>query len=133
MSINKTSMVINKNLIFIASFLAMLLLPASFAFAEGQPWFTEPIVNNEALLSPGDNAYCNKGFMVENMGKENAEVQVILGNGESYYDDLLLPSEKLAYSLTPGGPFVTEDGRGTHIDDARIVNIGNEALKVHCK
>ncbi len=132
MRIKENSMTTNKDLILIVSVLAMLLVPASFVFAGDEPWFTNPIKNNEAILSPGDNAYCNKSFMVENMGKENAEVQVIMGNGDTYHDNVLSPNEKLGYSLTPGGPFATV-GEGVQIDDARIVNIGNENLKVHCK
>lgn len=128
----KNIMTANKNLILIVSFFAVALLSAGFAYAESEPWFTNPIKNNEAILSPGDNAYCNKGFMVENMGKEDGEVQVIMGNGDTYHDNVLSPNEKLAYSLTPGGPFATV-GEGVQIDDARIVNIGNENLKVHCK
>ena len=133
MRINKNSMKINKNVIYIVSFFALLLLPASPTFADSAPWFSEQIQNNEALLSPGSNTYCSKSFMVENMGKENAEVQIIMGNGDNYYDDTLPPNEKLAYSLTPGSPFGTDSGKGVQIDDARIVNIGNETLKVHCK
>ena len=67
------------------------------------------------------------------MGKENAEIQVIMGNGDNYYNDPLLPNEKLAYSLAPGSPFATDSGKGVQIDDARIVNTGNETVKVHCK
>lgn len=133
MRINKNTKAINKNLIYIVSFFAMLLLPVNFTFADSAPWFTEQIQNNEALLSPGSSAYCNKNFMVENMGKENAEVEVVMGNGDNYYHDNLLPNGKLAYSLTPGAPFATDNGKGVQIDDARIVNTGSEALKVHCK
>ena len=122
---------INKSFIFVVSILAVLFLPVSFAFAD-TPWFSQELKNNEAILSPGDNAYCNKSFMVENMGKESAEVQVIMGNGDTYHDNVLSPNETLGYSLTPGGPFATI-GEGVQIDDARIVNIGNETLKVHCK
>lgn len=123
---------INKNLVSIVGLFVMLVLPAGAAFADGDPWFTQPMKNSEAILGPGDNAYCNKSFVVENMGKEDAEVHVIMGNGDTYHENLLPPNEKLAYSLTPGGAFATV-GEGVQIDEARIVNTGNETLKIHCK
>ena len=120
-------------LILIVGVLVALMIPANFAFAEEAPWFTEQIKNSEAVLSPGSNTYCDKNFLVENMGKEPAEVEIIMGNGDNYHYDTLMPNAKAAYSLTPDSPFATEGGRGVQIDDARIVNTGNETLKIHCK
>ena len=123
----------NKYIILMVSVFIALLIPVNFAIADDAPWFTEQMKNNEAVLSPGTNTYCDKSFQVENMGKDMAEVQIILGNGDNYLSDTLMPNAKAQYSLTPGTPFASENGGGVQINDARIVNTGNEPLKIRCK
>lgn len=123
---------VNKNLIFIFSFFVILLLPASVTFGntEADLWYDEPVKNNEALLIPGTSAYCDTNVTVENMGKEDAEIQIIMGPGDQNYDDIFPLKEKLAYARIPFGK---DTGKSRQIDDSRIVNIGNETVRVHCK
>ena len=101
------------------------------------PWFVEEIKGEEAILNPGTTTYCNKDFMLENMGDDSAEVQVILGNGANYAFDHLLPGETMNYSLTGDYPKAGgwDGAKGVRNDDARIINSSgtDSKIRVHCK
>jgi len=122
--------------LFLAVFATFFLSSNAFA-ADVEPWFVEKIQNNEAVLDPGTTTYCNKDFMVENMGDETAEVHVILGNGSNYAHDMLEPRSTKGYTLTSDYPLAGgwEETKGNYIDEARIINItgGMSKIKVHCK
>lgn len=126
MSINKDSFKSNWSMVF--SFLGLLILP-DVAFADHEPWFPDQLKTKGVLLSPGDRTFCNKDFMVENLSEESAEVQVLLGR-DNYYFDTLEPDEKLAYFQSP---LAKGDEKDVMVDDARIINTGFEMVKVHCK
>lgn len=116
--------------------IAVFAISVGLAFAGDQaPWFVEPMNNSEAVLAPGTTTFCDNSFTVENMGKEQAEVHVIMGNGDNYYWDQLGPNAKKAYSLAPDSPFATASGKSVQIDEARIVNAtaGDSKLKIECK
>ena len=123
--------------LFILALFATFLLNSTAFAAEVDPWFVEEVINNEAVLEPGTTTYCDKNFMVENMGDEMAEVQVILGNGANYAWDMLEPRSTKGYSLTSDYPLAGgwDENKGNFIGDARIINgtAGNSNIKVHCK
>ena len=123
--------------IFILAVFATFFLNSTAFAADVDPWFVEDIKNNEAVLEPGNTTYCNKDFMVENMGDETAEVHVILGNGANYAYDMLEPKSTKGYTLTSDYPLAGgwEGSKGIFIEDARIVNGtgGDSMIKVHCK
>lgn len=129
MGIINNIMKANWRMIF--SLVALWIIPPDVTFADhDEPWFTEQLKTSGILLSPGAKTFCNKNFMVENMSQESAEVQVTLGNEDDHYIDTLDPNEKLAYFQSP---FETGDAGSMRVADARIVNTGFEAVKVHCK
>jgi len=101
------------------------------------PWFVEEMKGEEAILDPGNTTYCNKDFMLENMGDGSAEVQVILGNGANYAFDQLGPRETMEYSLTGDYPLSGgwDGAKGVKNEDARIINSSgtDSKIKVHCK
>jgi len=99
------------------------------------PWFVETMENGQAVLQPGTTTYCNKNFMVENMGKEMAEVHIIRGNGDNYAIDQIPSGSKLGYKLQDRSVFATDASSGNWVDEARIVNstLGEANLKIHCK
>ena len=106
------------------------------AMADVPPWFIEEMENHEVILEPGTTTYCQKDFVLENMGSEIAHVQVILGNGANYAFDRINPGEKMNYSLTGDYPLSGgfEGVKNSHIAEARIVNGSGHALvKVYCK
>jgi hypothetical protein len=98
-------------------------------------WFVEPMESNQVVLQPGTTTYCNKDFMVENMGKEMAEVRVIRGNGDNYAIDQIPSGGKRGYKLQDRSVFATDANSGNRVDEARIVNstLGEANLKIHCK
>lgn len=98
------------------------------------PWFVETMKNNQAVLQPGTTTYCTKNFMVENMGKEMAEVHIIRGNGDNYAIDQIPAGGKLGYKFQDRSIFATEASRGNRVDEARIVNstMGEADLKIDC-
>ncbi len=105
--------------------------------ADADPWFVEDIKGDQAILEPGTTTYCNKDFKVENMSDQEAEVQIILGNGAKYAHEMLEPKASKSFKL--GGGYEMAEGwhapESIHVDDARIVNVtgGTSELKVHCK
>ena len=100
-----------------------------------EPWFVEPMANNQAILEPGTTTYCNQDFQVENMGDEMAEVHVIRGNGDNYDMDQIPSGGTLGYKLQDRSIFATDASKGNWVSEARIVNstMGNAKLKIHCK
>lgn len=117
--------------------LAFVLMVSGQAWAEVPMWFVEEMQNEQAILEPGTTTYCNKDFLVENMGNETAEVQVILGNGSNYSFDQLEPNGKKSYSLSGDYGFTGgwETSKSSHVDEARIINStgGTSKIKVDCK
>jgi len=105
--------------------------------ADESPWFIETFSDDMAVLEPGTTTYCDKNFIIENIGKEYAEVQVIWGNGANYSRDILAAGDFKKYSLTAEYPQSggREGARGVRVDNARIINstAGTSKIKVHCK
>ncbi len=105
--------------------------------ADVDPWFVEDMKGSETILAPGTTTYCDKSFKIENMSDQDAEVQVILGNGANYSHDMLQPKGSKSYEL--GGSYEMAEGwhgaDAIHVDDARIVNVtgGTSDVKVLCK
>jgi len=101
------------------------------------PWFVEEMKGDEAILAPGTTTYCNKDFMLENMGDDSAEVHVILGNGANYALDKLQPGETMQYSFTDDYPLSGgwDEAKGVNIEDARIVNSSgtDSKIRVRCE
>lgn len=129
-----------KKLLKLLMVIAMGFLPLALVpnvLANVPAWNIESMPNNEALLHPGTTTYCNKNFVVENMGTDTATVQVIMGNGANYRFDQIEPSGKKSYALSSENSFAGgwEGAKNTQINEARIVNStgGTAQLKVHCK
>lgn len=129
-------MKIRGSFIFLAAISFVFILNSNI-LADEPGWFIEEMKNHEAILDPGTTTYCDRNFMVENMGDEMAEVHVILGNGSNYAVDQIEPRKTRSYSLDGNYPQSGgwEGTRGVHIDEARIVNstAGTSSLKIHCK
>ena len=115
----------------------MFFIPLNAGASDQSPWFVETFHDDMAVLEPGTTTYCDKNFMIENMSKEIAEVQVILGNGSNYSVDMLAAGDSKSYSLTADYPLSGgwSETRGVRVDEARIINSGGTTskIKVHCK
>lgn len=124
-------------LIIFSIFLCFILLPVN-GWTEDitvEPWFVESMENSQATLSPGTTTYCNKDFVVENLGDEMAEVHIIRGSGDNYDRDMIPSKGKVSYKLNDRSMFSTLASEGHHVDEARIINttMGQASLKIHCK
>ncbi len=109
--------------------------PVSAADVTVDPWFVEGMNQPEMVLEPGTTSYCNKDFMVENLGNQTAEVRVIRDNGDNYEHDLLAPGAKVRYGLQDRSIFATAGSWGHRTEEARIVNAtsGDAKIRVICK
>jgi len=117
--------------------LAILFMFSSQAGADVPMWYIEEMQNNQVVLEPGTTTYCNKDFHVENLGSEQAEIQVIIGNGANYSFDQLEPKGKKSYSLTADHGFTGgwDTAKASHASDARIINStgGDSKILVYCE
>lgn len=100
---------------------------------EAKPWVLQAKNQGDVLLRPGQTAYCHKDFRVTNVGKGQAEVQVIMGNGDNYYWSQIGPNQSVGYKLGEKSPLSTV-GHLAENDQARIVNgtMGEGLIRVDC-
>ena len=98
------------------------------------PWNVQSLVNGEVILEPGQTTYCKKDFTVKNMSKEEAHVEVILGNGDSYWFERYPGNGDKSYKMESGTPFSTNASKGHDVKEARIVNAtaGQSKIKIRC-
>lgn len=99
------------------------------------PWFVEPMENNQAVLDPGTTTYCNKDFQIENLGQGMAEVLIIRGNGDNFDTNQIPSGGKLSYKLQDRSRFATGGSQGNWVSEVRIVNatLGESKIKIYCK
>ncbi len=86
------------------------------------------------IIEPGEAARCANNFIVDNIGKEEADLKVVLGN-KVYVDELLYPGEKRAFDLPATINVARLQGReDLSFDDvAVIINLGPKSqLQVRC-
>ena len=76
----------------------------------------------EALLAPGMGTFCEKKFIVQNMGNEFAELELIFGGKQT--NEEIQPKAVMSYNLM---------GQTGAKNEARIVNSGDSPIKVECK
>ena len=87
-----------------------------------KPWFVKGINESSVILKPGETAYCNKDFQLQNTSRELAQVQVVMGNGATYYWTRLDPLASKSYSLDSISGYSSPRASGVDVDEARIVN-----------
>lgn len=120
-----------------AFFSAMAIIILSFQTTSAEDsvfWNIVPYTNDEAILEPGTTTYCEKDFSVTNMGKEEAHVQIIFDNGDSYWFERYPGNHSKSYKMESGTPFSTNASKGHKVKGARIVNAtaGKSNIKIRC-
>ncbi len=132
-----------------ATLFMVLMATSSFAIPgqermrpanEMEPWFTnhtnDKTDDQKIVLASGDTSYCGTDFMLENLGDEMAQVQVIMGNGANYHWDRLPPKGTKGYKLQPGGSLGFPNADHVSVSQARIINSTTADSKVnvvvHC-
>ena len=86
------------------------------------------------IIEPGEAERCANDFFVDNIGKENADLKVVLGN-KVYVSEILQPGEKRAFDLPATIHVARLRGReDVSFDDiAVIINLGPKShMRVRC-
>ena len=86
------------------------------------------------IIEPGEVERCANDFFVDNIGKEEADLKVVLGH-KVYVSEILQPGEKRAFGLPATIHVARLRGReDIAIDEiAVIINLGPKAhLRVRC-
>ena len=86
------------------------------------------------IIEPGEAERCANDFFVDNIGKEEADLKVVLGN-KVYVSEILQPGEKRAFDLPATINVARLRGReDVSFDDiAVIINLGPKAhMRVRC-
>lgn len=86
------------------------------------------------IIEPGEAERCANDFFVDNIGKEESDLKVVLGH-KVYIDEILQPGEKRAFDLPATINVARLRGReDVSFDDiAVIINLGPKAhMRVRC-
>ena len=99
-------------------------------------WADENVtrVDKIRIIEPGEAERCANDFFVDNIGKEEADLKVVLGN-KVYIDEILQPGERRAFDLPATINVARFRGReDVSFDDiAVIINLGPKShLRVRC-
>ncbi len=91
-------------------------------------------VEKVRIIEPGEAERCANDFFIDNIGKEDADLKVVLGN-KVYVSEILQPGEKRAFDLPATINVARLRGReNVSFDDiAVIINLGPKAhMRVRC-
>lgn len=94
----------------------------------------ETKVEKIRIIEPGEAERCANDFFIDNVGKENADLKVVLGH-KVYVDEIMQPGEKRAFDLPATIHTARLRGReDVSFDDiAVIINLGPKShLRVRC-
>ena len=99
-------------------------------------WADENVtrVDKIRIVEPGEAIQCANDFFVDNIGKEEADLKVVLGN-KVYVDEILQPGERRAFDLPATINVARFRGREdvTFDDIAVIINLGPKShMRVRC-
>lgn len=99
-------------------------------------WADENVtrVDKIRIIEPGEAERCANDFFVDNIGNEEADLKVVLGN-KVYIDEILQPGERRAFDLPATINVARFRGReDVSFDDiAVIINLGPKShLRVRC-
>jgi len=117
------------------SFLHILVLLLVVAIP-GTLWAGDPDTRVEKIriIEPGEAERCANDFFIDNIGKEEADLKVVLGN-KVYVSEIMQPGEKRAFDLPATINVARLRGReDVSFDEiAVIINLGPKAhMRVRC-
>ena len=116
--------------------LLLILVPFLIVAIPGQLWAgdTGTKVEKIRIIEPGEAERCANDFFIDNIGEEEADLKVVLGN-KVYISEIMQPGEKRAFDL----PATIHVARLRGMEDlsldeiAIIINLGPKAhLRVRC-
>lgn len=114
-------------------FLFSILVLCTVIGFSGNLWAGQTL-DKIRIIEPGTAEQCANDFFVDNIGKEAADLKVVLGN-KVYVDEILQAGEKRAFNLPATINVARHRGReDLSLDDvAVIINLGPKAhMRVRC-
>ena len=116
--------------------LLLILVPFLIVAIPGQLWAgdTGTKVEKIRIIEPGEAERCANDFFIDNIGEEEADLKVVLGN-KVYISEIMQPGEKRAFDLPATIHVARLRGReDLSLDEiAIIINLGPKAhLRVRC-
>jgi len=91
------------------------------------PRDTIPI--HQIALEPGWRSSCSSDFVVQNLSKEMAQIEITLGK-DGKIKDVIYQWGKRGYELIPSLSFAKQLGKTMDIDDMAIIENSNKTSKV---
>lgn len=118
-------------LFLLCGVIALVIALPAFLWAEDMSTGNEKV----RVIEPGEAERCANDFFIDNIGSEEADLKVVLGN-KVYVDEIMKPGEKRAFDLPATIHVARLRGREdvSFDDTAVIINLGPKAhLRVRCK
>ena len=88
---------------------------------------------HQIILEPGWRSSCSSNFVVQNLSKDMAYIEITLGK-DGKIKDVIYQWDKRGYELIPSLSFAKQLGKTVEIDDvAMIKNTSkNSKVSIHC-
>ena len=88
---------------------------------------------HQIVLEPGWRSSCSSDFVVQNLSKDMAQIEITLGK-DGKIKDVIYQWDKRGYELIPSLSFAKQLGKTVDIDDvAMIKNTSkNSKVSIHC-
>ena len=88
---------------------------------------------HQIVLEPGWRSSCSSDFVVQNLGKDMAQIEITLGK-DGKIKDLIYQWDKRGYKLIPSLSFAKQLGKTVDVDDVAIIKNTSQKSKVsiHC-
>ena len=88
---------------------------------------------HQTVLNPGWRSSCNSNFVIENIGKDFARIEISLGK-DGKIIDIITPWGKRGYNLVEKISFEKQLGKTVDIDDVALIKNSSDhsRISVHC-
>ena len=88
---------------------------------------------HQIVLEPGWRSSCSSDFVVQNLSKEMAQIEITLGK-DGKIKDVIYQWDKRGYESIPSLSFAKQLGKTVDIDDVAIIKNRSQKSKVsiHC-
>ena len=88
---------------------------------------------HQIVLEPGWRSSCSSDFVVQNLSKDMAQIEITLGK-DGKIKDVIYQWDKRGYELIPSLSFAKQLGKSVAIDDVAMIKNTSKKSKVsvHC-
>ena len=108
-----------------------LSVDAGADYASNKTKIFTPI--HQTVLEPGWRMSCSSDFVIENVGKDYARIEISLGR-DGKIIDIINPWGKRGYNLVEKISFEKQLGKTVNIDDVALIKNSSEnsRISIHC-